>query len=488
MIKKGNLFKLIKSLSQTEKRYFRLFCTLQKEDSAYLKLFETLDSLSVYDKEKVRMLLKDEPFFSHIAVTKHHLQHLILKSLRNYHEKLSIDSEVNNLIFNAEILYNKELFELCHSHLEKAKKLALKIENFTALISIYEWQRRLSITRYGPNDPRFKEMIGHQAAVIEKIKTLNAYWDLVADVSNVSYTSDDDMIHDHPLIMERKTDSLMSEILHNQVLYNHSMLKLRSAGAEKYINRIIEVLEAHPERIKDEPGIYSTSLGNKVSLLLFEKRWEEATALLEKIRQIPSHYGLKKNSKFSVRTICRSYNLELEACRDRKDITAGCSLIPEVQSYLEQNASAIPDDYYVLFWHQFSNLYFMNQEYSNALVWINRIMDSKLKPFRDLTAYTRILHLMVHFEMGNTIFLKYAIDSHRRYFKNMKLLNHFVKACLNFFNKMAGVSKSQLKTEFQGFYTQLFEKENGLANGMPDYIDIRSWLESKLAFDSGCQV
>ena len=66
----GDLFTLIKSLTQTEKRYFKLFSSLQKGDKNYVKLFDAIDRQKTYK----HMLYK--AFIPHLYLTRQ----LILKN------------------------------------------------------------------------------------------------------------------------------------------------------------------------------------------------------------------------------------------------------------------------------------------------------------------------------------------------------------------------------------------------------------------------
>lgn len=482
MQKKGNLYRLIKSLSQTEKRYFKLFCGLQKENSNYLKLFEIIDELEVNDDSKIVEMTKKLSFHSHLAVTKNYLQQLILKSLRNYHEKFSKDAEIGNLLLNAEILFNKELFELCLSHLLKAEKLAKKVENFTALISIHEWQRRVYTTKHGPNHVLFKETVGNQKATINDVNQINQYWALLADVSSFRYDSGSrENFMNHDLIKSNDPGSLTANLLHNHVLYGYHLINAEPKIAEERITDILHLLEQHPDKIVEEPGLYATSLGNKASLLLYQKRWKEAIRLLGQIRNIPATFNLKRNNKFSVRTICRSYNLELEVYRDMKNTKAGNQLINEVETYLNKNISAIPEDYTILFWYQFANIYFLSGKHAHALQWVNRLMDYKKESWSDLSSYARILHLMIHFELGNIVYIKYALGSHKRYFKKNRRYGRFEKICLDFFSKICDQPKNEYPSSFRRLFDQLFVEKQGLiSDNALDAIDIKYWIEQRL--------
>ena len=45
MTKKGNLFHLIKALTKSEKRYFKIFCFSEKTRKHYLQLFEAYEKM-----------------------------------------------------------------------------------------------------------------------------------------------------------------------------------------------------------------------------------------------------------------------------------------------------------------------------------------------------------------------------------------------------------------------------------------------------------
>src|SRR5688572_25646962 len=98
MVKKGNLFLLIKSLSKSEKRYFKLFADNGKSDSNYLQLFEAIDKQEEFDEDAIRKKFKGKAFTAQLHVAKIYLSELILKSLRNFHANDSVNGQVLDLI------------------------------------------------------------------------------------------------------------------------------------------------------------------------------------------------------------------------------------------------------------------------------------------------------------------------------------------------------------------------------------------------------
>ncbi len=78
----NELFKLIKSLTKSEKRFFKLSSALQAGDLNYLKIFDYIEGQDQYDENSLKAAFADEVFIKHLPSEKNHLYRLILKSLR----------------------------------------------------------------------------------------------------------------------------------------------------------------------------------------------------------------------------------------------------------------------------------------------------------------------------------------------------------------------------------------------------------------------
>ena len=75
------LFKLIKSLTKSEKRFFKLSSSLQSGDKNYLKIFDHIEKQDEYDEDAIKEVFAKETFIKHLPSEKNHLYKLILKSL-----------------------------------------------------------------------------------------------------------------------------------------------------------------------------------------------------------------------------------------------------------------------------------------------------------------------------------------------------------------------------------------------------------------------
>jgi hypothetical protein len=89
---------------------------------------------------------------------------------------------------------------------------------------------------------------------------------------------------------------------------------------------------------------------------------------------------------------------------------------------------------------------------------------------------------MIHFELGNMIFIRYAVESHRRYLKINRLAGKFERVCLKYFLKAAKAPKSIQGIELMKLHALLFDLNDPLASeDNLDYLDIKSWLKVKIS-------
>ena len=79
MIKKDKLFSLVKSLSKSEKRHFKLFAARQNGGRNYLKLFNAVEEQECYSEQLIKSKFAGENFTNQLHVTKNYLYKLILK-------------------------------------------------------------------------------------------------------------------------------------------------------------------------------------------------------------------------------------------------------------------------------------------------------------------------------------------------------------------------------------------------------------------------
>ena len=122
------LFRLIKGLSRSEKRYFKLFASKEGDsfDKKFIRLFDIMDQQSSYSEAEI---LQKEPGFKRQQMSnlKAHLYKRILQSLRMFDNSNVRDIRIREYIDHAQILYNRSHYDQCANMLQKAKKWLIDI-------------------------------------------------------------------------------------------------------------------------------------------------------------------------------------------------------------------------------------------------------------------------------------------------------------------------------------------------------------------------
>ncbi len=138
-------FRLIKSLTKSEKRYFRLFSSLTAGNKNYLLIFDEIEKCRDYDEAAVKLALKKRRQLRHFAYEKQYLQHMILKALRNYDS--GGDLENFNAMADIEILAKKGLTDMAGKVIRKYKRRAQQFENLPEYIVFARSEMRLASSR-----------------------------------------------------------------------------------------------------------------------------------------------------------------------------------------------------------------------------------------------------------------------------------------------------------------------------------------------------
>ena len=162
----GQLFSLVKSLTKSEKRNFRLYVNRLGEGNAtlYVQLFDLLDKQAVLDETQIFRGIAglNRGQYSNL---KRHLYSQIMVSLEQLHKQKRADIKIRELLNYAHILYGKGLYLQSLKILQKAKTAADRHHYDLHYLSILEFEKKIQsrhITRMGA---------AHSLALVEESET-----------------------------------------------------------------------------------------------------------------------------------------------------------------------------------------------------------------------------------------------------------------------------------------------------------------------------
>ena len=477
-----DLFNLIKSLTKSEKRHFKLHCALHAGRKNYERLFDVIDKMNAYDERIIKKQFAGETFVKQLHATKYYLRGLIMKSLRSYQAGSSKSFEARQYLRDAEIFFNKELTRQAHDALNKAEHLARHYELDAVLCDVLDVKRSLVQNAQPHQFDPLANIIEQQSAAIDRLSNRNQYVGLIINVSRAVLSNmPNDVPHEEWLESDENALTLEAMVMHYNAKYFRQIQQDGSDNAEATLQTLIDKLEAVPHRIEETPGLYVSSINNFVSYYVFNKEYDAALQLIQRGKSVYRQWTLKGENRALLKQILRTYTIELEIIRNHT-LYAVDVRVDQVADFVESSAGKMPTSYALLFWFQLAYIYFMRGELKPAVHWVNKFIQTKHKKVRvDIQVHARMLNLMIHLEQDNQFVLRYFVESAKRYLKKQKDVEPYETLLLRFFSKMGRTGSLDRKTRFRELRAQMFPEDK--ADLIPDtafgYIDYKAWIEAR---------
>jgi hypothetical protein len=489
-----NLFQLIKSLSKSEKRYFKIIAEKKNPDvkgNNYLQLFNAIDKQDVYDEEKIIRQFSKSTFIKHLPSEKNYLYFNILKALVLYHEGSSEFIELDDIRHCATILYNKGLYEQCNKMLTKARKLAISLELFPELLSITKLQLEL-LPMIAPSGEELKNkfaiILNDEKLAFEKLDNINRYQQLYSRflylirtkgelVRNASELEPFKELMGHELI--RNEENALCYKSKEMYFFITSTYYFISGELDKAydLNVIgLKFLESNLGKLASM-AIYSARLSNFCETCLRMKKFGACEKLIERLKNIEAVSILEKSKNFY-----RYHDLLLRLSIARGDFENAIALVHPIEEGMVLYAENIHSGRTINMFYYIAYAYFGKGDFRSALRWVNKIIAEKTDLRSDLLCFSRLLNLMIHLELKNQLQLEYVFKSTYSYFIKRERLFKLEDCFLKFLKKNLeplNVKKQQLT--FPAFKNELMLLlEDPYERRALEYFDFISWLDGKI--------
>lgn len=489
------LHSLIKSLTKSEKRFFKLNSSLQAGDKNYLKIFDFIEKQKKYNEDELKAYFKDETFINHLPSEKNHLYRLILKSLRAYYSDQSVSSQLKQEIKNIDILNRKALYKECSKFVIRAKELAKEYEKFYYWFELINWEKRLLEEAYesGIFTIDLDELIKEEQGVVDKLRNLAEYHVLYSRINYVfrsgGFTRNEaereivNEIEDYHLIKGKNT-----ALSTRATTICYYIKGVCSASKRDYDNAITFFLKAksvmeNKTKIRDDLQQRYIATLNFIMLCYIDTYdFDKATALVAEIK------GLKGKKAFSgLDSTVRLFNAtnigELQLYNRKGEFGKAMDLIPEIESGLELYEEKINKEKRLLFTYNMAYANFGHGDFRSALRYINDVLNDNEKQLRqDIYSFSRIFNLIIHFELENFDFLEYDLKSAARYLNKHPKDYQVEKLFIAHIKLLAKEEdRSEKKAIFQKFHAKLGKLlTNDREKVILEYFDLQAWTDSKI--------
>lgn len=488
------LFQLVKSLEKAEKRNFKLFVqrNATSSDMKTVQLFDALDKLEDYDEEA---LLKRYPDIKkqQLSNLKGYLYRQILASLRILKDDNNIQLQLHELMDYSRILYDKGLYLQSLKTLDKVKEYAKEQHQVTYWLQTLIFEKKIEalyITRSMENRAetlaREVEEAGDRLNMMNRLSNLSLQ--LYSWYINLGHArGDKDRIAVKAFFESNlpANAGLYQGFYEKHYLYEsfcwYGFILQDLLMYYRYCQKWVDAFEQEPLMKKVDTPLYIKGLHNLLNAHFVLQNYEKFNGVLERFEHFYHSKQARSNDNNRVQSFIYLYTAKLNKHFLEGSFTSGLRLIPEIEAGISEFSLKMDRHRILIFYYKIACLYFGKGDNEKAIEYLNRIINWKVDLRTDLHCYSRLLHLIAHYELGNYDLLEYLVKSVYRFMAKMQNLSVVEEEIFRFLKKSFHLDKKQVKAAFIALKGKLEKyKDNPLESRSFMYLDIISWLESKI--------
>lgn len=425
MQKKNELFYLIKSLDRNESGYFVKYAKrhgLDKKND-YLWLFEELKKQKKrVDWKAIEKNMPADRFKIGLTKAKRELYIQILKSMNLYTGEHSMDNKIRALITEAVFLRKKGLNNQYRSLLSKAKRLALKYEEYEMVLNIctYEWQLMHNVDRsevldtYKKEQLRYIDFVREGLQISYKASRFNqVYKALRITKSEVDREKIDQIMKDLwnydfvTLTFWNKQIILFTEHVYYLFIYNN--LAKATLAQEKAVKLYLE----QPHFIKEDPNAFILSYHHVCNNYLLLDEYDKFNQLFSQTK-----YFLGPQPKVYLETM--RYILKIRYYIKKENQEGLIPLIKEVKEWWKEHNAFIQTVSKYSLTLTFAYYYYFTSNYEECAYYAN-LMQQELKLSHPVLAkISFFLASCSYYKLRDDVLLESTIHKFEYYFKEKR--------------------------------------------------------------------
>jgi len=488
--------KLINSLDKSEKRALKVYSNrIQREkDKMFVQLYNAIEKKPLESEEYYRTKLNLSTY-QYINL-KRHLYTQILRSLRLVNIQKSPTIKLREEIDYATLLYDKGLHNQCLQYLSKLKSIAKNNGRNIAYLDIIELHKKIEsrhITRSRGVVDKMENLIQESSDLNNEISQAHTLSNLglkiqglyikVGHVKNekdrVFYKIYFESLGVSDIITPR--NSKLRALWHEcNIWYNHA--QMRPHYSYRHAIRWAECYQNNKQLMDNDPISYLRSLHYVMVQCYHIDRADRHTLYLNEYRK----YRDKRIGSYTHATSLIDYiyynHARLNQMLLSNKYASLNNVITDIESGYKIYRHSVDIHRRLTMYYKLAMIYSYNGKYNLAIDYTNQIInhiDVSLK--KDLVTYSRLLHIMCHFHLGNYLLVENLVDSIRAEFTLTDQLNKVVETVLSFLKRASKMmhfgmddDTNKLKNKLMEYKQDEYEKIAFL------YYNYINWCDSLL--------
>ncbi|OWY19525.1 hypothetical protein C7N43_12220 [Sphingobacteriales bacterium UPWRP_1] len=498
MKKNDSLFRLIKSLSKSEKRFFKIYSSRHVigEQNNYVELFDAIDSQKHYNENTLLKKFSGKKFANRLPVAKSYLYELILRSMNVYHAQNSVDAQLRELMGSIDFLYGKGIYEQALKLVAKARKLALEHEKTETALLILQREKQIfeAMTFAGQSEPELAQLHQQTRQLLQQLLITNDYWLLHAKVQyhitqqGISANRNDldkiAQLLQNPLLQPEQPPAAGYEanLLRYKTLATCYFMMRQLQPCYEYSKKLVLLLEERPELAASEPLTYINAINNLLNTTAALYKHEEREQYLHKLYQMMQDEQKPASEAVQLKLFEAYYYHRMALHISHGDYTNGIACIDKLEEGLVRFADQIDGVGMVMLCFYAFHICFGSEQFERAHNWLLRVLEYEHSNVRrDVVGFAKMLTLLTAFEMGNSAVMASAIKSVYRFLYGKEKQYRLETLVMQFLRSLTPQTTytnltSMFKTaqqHLQLLATDAFEKR------VFAYFDFTAWVSAK---------
>ncbi|WP_179004733.1 hypothetical protein [Winogradskyella forsetii] len=491
---KDNLFSLVKSLTKSEKRQFKLYVGRLgvNSDSKFMKLFSFLDKAKGYNETSIIKsgIVKKQQ----LANVKAHLYKQILISLKLNPSHQNVRLQIREQLDFASILYHKGLYKQSLKILDKAKELAISYEEKNSAFEIVELEKVIESQYITRSISTRADELAIQAKELSSLNVIasklsNLSLQLYSTILKTGYVKNE---KESQMVTKYFDDRLpkinLAKLGFREKLWLYkanlwqSFLLQDFLNCYKYASRWVDLFHQNPSMINLNPVFYLKGNNYLLESLFFIGNKPKFVKKLEHFKATVNNSKFNKDENVSSLVFLYTNFHSINQHFIDGSFEEGLALIPQIEKQLIQFKDRIDPHHKMIFYYKFASLHFGAGNNKACIKYLDKIISNKSLSMReDLLCFSRVLNLVAHYEAGLDYHLETLLRSTYKFLIKMNDLYEVQKEMIKFIRGLHDIYPHDLKNAFKELHKTLktyedhpYERRAFL------YLDIISWLESKI--------
>lgn len=489
------LFQLIKSLEKAEKRHFKLYINRSsaKEDLKIVRLFDALDKQDEYDEKS---LLKKLPGTEkrQLYNLKTHLYKQIMASLRLLKSTDSLDLQLNEQFDYAHILYKKGLFFQSLKILDRTKEIAKTHQKFYFLAQVIALEKRIENLHITRSIQSRAEVLAVEA------NDVSHHIDAVARLSNLSLLlfgwftrngharNEKDEAGVKKFMQENlpkdahKLNGFYEKLFLYQSYCWYAFIRQDFLQYYRYAQKCVDLFRSQPLMIRVETSHYIKALHYLLNAHFDLRNYRQFATSLKQFEAFAQTSRVQEHDNFRIQAFVYISTARINQHFMMGTFKEGLKAVPGIEEQLKENELFLDQHRIMVLNYKIATLYFGSGDYSTCIDYLQKIINEPGELRTDLQCYSRLLHLMAHYELNNFDILESLAKSVYRFMAKMENLTVVEEAMFSFLrHSFHNIPARRLKPELEIFLQKIKHLEkNRFETRAFAYLDIISWVESKV--------